>query len=375
MDDYDKKAWDALERERQRQLARSPRRLVPGPVRERAGKLARRAHDGASSVPGFDQAEDLVQEVLKAAGDVGAKLAADSLWQSRIISAYTDAGHPVELITDVQQLALRDIDKVKPSIGIGYMAAGAATGAAAGVAVTSGEILALVGGTAGGAAGGVVGGGVGAAPGAGAGATPGAAMVVGAMAADTAAVLFGSAREVFHIAAYYGYDVDRPEERLRALGVLNYATASSQAAKNRAYNELQKLAGMIVRNAAWKQLDHNVITKIVRRVFGLLGQRLTKHTLGMALPFIGIAIGATLNAWTLSRTADGADLLYRQQFLCDKYELPFPIGEPTTTTAEPEHDEDISLADIIEEEIEEQDRADEPLDGEDGSEEPPAASV
>ena len=68
-------------------------------------------------------------------------------------------------------------------------------------------------------------------------------MVVGAMAADTAAVLFGSAREVFHIAAYYGYDVDRPEERLRALGVLNYATATGQAAKNSAYNELQKLAG------------------------------------------------------------------------------------------------------------------------------------
>ena len=115
MDDYDKKAWDALERERRRQLARSPRRLVPGPVRERAGKLARSAHDGASSVPGFEQAEDMVAEVLRAAGEVGAKLAADSLRQSRIISAYTDAGHPVELITDVRELALRDIDKVKPS--------------------------------------------------------------------------------------------------------------------------------------------------------------------------------------------------------------------------------------------------------------------
>src|SRR5437764_15221826 len=100
MDDYDKKAWDALERERQRQLARSPRRLVPGPVRQRAGELAHRAHDGASSVPGFGQAEDVVVEVLRAAGEVGAKLAADALWQSRIIPAYRDAGHSVELITD-----------------------------------------------------------------------------------------------------------------------------------------------------------------------------------------------------------------------------------------------------------------------------------
>ena len=71
-------------------------------------------------------------EVFRAAGEVGAKLAADALWQSRTISAYTDAGHPVELITDIQQLVLRDVDKVKPSIGIRYMAAGAATGAVAG---------------------------------------------------------------------------------------------------------------------------------------------------------------------------------------------------------------------------------------------------
>jgi hypothetical protein len=93
----------------------------------------------------------------------------------------------------------------------------------------------------------------------------------------------------------------------------------------------------------------------------------------MALPFIGIAIGASLNAWTMSRTADGADLLYRQQFLCDKYELPFPSGEPTTERA-PQDDEDIPIADIIEEELEEEERADVPPDGEEGSEEPARSS-
>jgi hypothetical protein len=120
MDEYDRKAWEALGRERQRQLAKSPRRLIPAPVRERAASAARRAREGASSLPGFDEAEDLIEAVLSAAGDVGAKLAADSLWQSRIISAYAKAGHRVELITDIQQLALRDIDKVKPSFDIGY---------------------------------------------------------------------------------------------------------------------------------------------------------------------------------------------------------------------------------------------------------------
>ena len=372
MDEYDRKAWEALERERERELARSPKRLVPGPVRERAGKVARRTHQRASSVPGFDEAEEMLEEVLRAAGDVGAKLAADSLGHSRIVAAFAKAGHPVEMITDIHRLGLRDIDNVKPSFGTAYMAAGAATGAAAGVAVSGAQILALVG-AAGGAAGGAVAGGVGAAPGAGAGAAPGAALVLGAMAVDTGAVLFGTAREIFHTAAYYGYDVDRPEERLRALGVLNYTTAGSQAAKNRAYNELQKLAGMIVRNATWQQLDQNVITKIVKRIFELLSQRITKKKLGTALPFIGIAIGATLNARTLSKTADGADLLYRQQFLCDKYDLPFPSGEPATT-AEQEDEEDLPLAEIIEEEIEEEQHGDEPADEDDDREDPPAAA-
>jgi hypothetical protein len=98
----------------------------------------------------------------------------------------------------------------------------------------------------------------------------------------------------------------------------------------------------------------------VRRIFELLGMRITKLKLASALPIIGIAIGATLNARTLSKTADAADLLYRQQFLCDKYDLPFPKAE-SPDAAGPQGDDDIAVAEIIEEEI----------DGEDGDD-PPA---
>jgi hypothetical protein len=75
----------------------------------------------------------------------------------------------------------------------------------------------------------------------------------------------------------------------------------------------------------------------------------------------------------MSRTADGGDLLYRQQFLCDKYGLAFPSGEPTTA-GKPQNDEDIPIADIIEEEIEEEERADVPPDDEKGSEKPRGTS-
>lgn len=352
MNDYDKKAWDALERERQRQLSHSSKRLMPAAVRRQVRQLGQKAYEGASSVPGFDQAEELIEQVFGAAGGVGGKFAAESLATGRITGAYRKAGHgSVERISDIAQLRLRDVDEVKPRLGMRYIAAGVTSGAAAGFAVSGGELAALVGVAAGGAAGGVAGGGVGAAPGAGVGAAPGAGVVIGAMAADTAAVLLASARAIFHTAAYYGYDVDRPEERLRALGVLNYATATGQAAKNRAYLEAEKLAGMIVRNATWKQLDQNVLTRIVRRVFDVLGMRLTKKSLAVAVPILGVAVGAAINGRALQAAEEGADLLYRQQFLCDKYVLPFPSGNA------PEHDggvdaepEELPLADMIDEE-------------------------
>src|SRR4051794_26047772 len=329
MNDYDKKMWDALDDVRRRQLSHAPKRLIPARVRQ----FGHKAYDGASSVPGFDQTEDFVEYVFGAASDVGAKFAAESLATGRITGAYRKAGHSsVENISDIADLRLRDIDKVKPRLGLRYIAAGVTSGAVAGFAVSGGELAALVGGAAGGAAGGVAGGGVGAAPGAGAGAAPGAGGVVGAMAADTAAVLWGSARATFHTAAYYGYDVHRPEERLRALSVLNYATAAGQAAKNRAYIEAEKLAGMIVRNAAWKQLDQNLVTKIVRRIFEMLSIRLTKKSLAVAVPIVGVAVGAAINGRTLQAAEEGADFLYRQQFLCDKYDLPFPSGDA------PKHD-------------------------------------
>ena len=52
----------------------------------------------------------------------------------------------------------------------------------------------------------------------------------------------------------------------------------------------------------------------------------------------------------------GTDFLYRQQFLCDKYELPFPSGDaPSTKRAVDAEAEEIPIADIIEEETQNDD--------------------
>lgn len=144
--------------------------------------------------------------------------------RSAIISRYQRAGHAVRDLADIRQLDLSEIDKAKPRVRLRYVLALMGEGAVAGLGMTGGVALALRGG----------------AHGAGAKAAPGVGVLVGVTAADAVAVLAASSRVSAEIAAYYGYDVELPHERLRAAGVLGVGLAP-QAGKAGAYQELNKL--------------------------------------------------------------------------------------------------------------------------------------
>ena len=159
------------------------------------------------------------------------------------------------------------------------------------------------------------------APTAGTSTGPGLATILGTMAADVVGTLAASARVVAHIGAYYGYPVAGPEEELFALGVLNFSTAGTQAAKTKAFRDLAVLARLTAKAAPWATLDKFAATQLIRRVFDQLAERLTKKKLASALPVLGILIGAGLNAQLVHKVADDADLAYRTRFLADKYDL------------------------------------------------------
>ena len=249
-----------------------------------------------------------------------------------ILGAFRKRGHDVQVIDDITNLELREIDKVKPNLALAYTATATVEGAAAGFMISGGEIVATGGSVAG----------------AGAGAAPGVGMIVSVMAADAAAVLVAANRAVAHTAAYYGYDLDHPDERLFALAVLSMGTAA-ETGKAAAYIELNKLVQMLARRATWEQLRANVVTGVVEKVFTRLGFRITQRKLGQAVPVIGTVLGAGMNARLLSSVVDDADHIYRERFLRERYAI----------TVEPVHDamsEDadvIDIAEIIDEETEE----------------------
>ena len=244
--------------------------MLPSAVRDRAVKAGQNAKEKFEALPGAHEFESKFVEALGGLGDFGARTAMASVRDDAIIEAYRKRGHTVDDLGDIRKLDLQVIDRVKPKLGLAYTAGATAEGAIAGLAVSGGELLATAAASSGSAP----------------EALPGAAMVIGAMAADAVAVLMGANRAVAHIAAYYGYDVDKPDERLFALAVLGMGTATG-AGKVAAYAEINKLVQMLARRATWEQLRKNTVTRVVEQVFARLGIRITQRKLGQAVPIVG----------------------------------------------------------------------------------------
>ncbi|HEX6347506.1 EcsC family protein [Umezawaea sp.] len=320
MSEYDSRAWASLIEGEQT----TERSLLPAVVRnrlQRTGEVAKRRID---SIPGSEKFQDLLMKALGGFTDLGSRAARASVRSSAVVKSFQKRGHAVESIEDIRKLPLKVLDDVKPRLDIAYISASTVQGAAAGLAVSGGELLGLASGGA-----------------------PGAGVVVGAMAADAAAVLVASQRAVAHVAAYYGYDLTRPEEQMFALGVLNLGT-SSDVTKAAAYLELNKLVQGLARKHTWDQLRQNVVTKVVEQVYAQLGIRLTQRKLGQAVPVVGVLIGAGMNAKTLSRVVDDAEHAYRKRHLQEKYGIVDDVPLPTVTAV---RDDTIPIVDILDAEI------------------------
>jgi hypothetical protein len=337
MTPYEERAWDEIVQWRQDRLTVRTRRLVPAAVRDRAAKAGESAKAKFEGLPGVSEFEARFLKALSGLGDFGARSAMASVRDSAIIGAYRKRGHTVDDLDDIRKLDLRVIDEVKPKLGLAYTAGATVEGAAAGLVVSGGELLATAGGVFG----------------AGAGAAPGAGTVIGALAGDAVAVLLGTNRAVAHIAAYYGYDVDKPDERLFALAVLGMGTAT-EVGKAAAYAEINKLVQMLARRAAWDQLRQNTVTRVVEKVFVRLGFRITQRKLGQAVPVIGAVFGAGMNAKLFLGVTDDAEHVYRERFLRERYGL--PAHDALLARQEPGTDADvIDVAELLDEVIDKND--------------------
>jgi EcsC family protein len=336
---YERAAWEDLAKWRVDRLMSAERHVLPQKARDglaKAGEFGREKFDG---IPGSQRMISTLSRALEGMLSVVNKAAEKSTRRSAVLAAYAKRGHVLTDLEDIRTLDLKLVDKVKPHLGLRYASGTAITGAATGLAVSGGELLATVGTVAG----------------AGAAAAPGVGTIVGALAADAAAMLGAMTRAVARTAAFYGYDTQRPEEQVFALGVLNFGLAQ-QAGKSAAYIELNKIVQALARNATWAQLNKNSVARVIQLVYQRLGIRLTRQKLGQAVPIAGVLIGAGLNARLLARLTDDADRLYRERFLRDKYGLADEGVQPTSDTHDDPADQ-ILIAEIVDDELNAERRA------------------
>ena len=302
IDAYDLSAYDQLLKELSRE---------PGPIK----KLSTKASDaiGAKGKNLYQRlpagATDVLSQATKKSFEGFHKLISEpsfrSIVRSRVEAKYRNLGYPVTSLEHIRELPLKTIDIACPPLRFNYAATMALEGAVTGAAVTGASALATVGTTAS----------------LGAAAAPSLWLVASAIAADTATVLAASMRVIAHEGAYFGHDLRLPEEQAFALAIISWSDAGTNVTKTKAFQELSKVTQHLVRNASRKILSEHAVVAAVEKMAASIGFKITKRKLGQAIPVIGIAIGAGLNAQIINSVAKDAQSAYRLRHLIQMYGL------------------------------------------------------
>ncbi|MGQ9408956.1 EcsC family protein [Mycolicibacterium gilvum] len=301
---YEQQQLEKVREHRERELGRSPRRLVPESVRTKG----RDWYGKALKTPGAAKVKDGGVAALKATAEGAGKFMTRTgqltTSEARVIRAYARKGHSVKHLDDIRELDLRAVDKVASftRLHYAYSVSAAVEGAAAGLAVSGGQALAATGAVAG----------------AGAGSAPGLGTIAAAMGVDAATILTACSRVIAHDALYYGYDPRDPAEEVFMMQVIGLGLAVTPSAKAVAYQQLAILTRSLATNMAWQQLNQQTFVKVVQKFATQFGQKLTKKKLGQLVPIAGVGIGAALNWKMVDDVADAAYWAYRERFLYDK---------------------------------------------------------
>ncbi len=333
--DYERIAWERLRTLVAERVEKKSR--VPAKVRRSMDNAGDKARDTWDKVPGTDNLEEALVKALGGLKDLTLDPAMASVSEKGVVNRFVKHGHDVKVVSDIRDLDLEQLDRVRPKLRTRYSAAAAAEGAAAGLVITGGEALAAFGSVFG----------------AGAGAAPGAGAIAGAMALDAATVIAASARVTAHVGTYYGYEVCTPEEEFFALSAMSFSNSGPHAAKLMAFQQLSVVTQQLVRRKVWAELNEKLIVRVITEMFQRLGLVITKRKLGQAIPVVGVVIGAGLNASYLQSVGRDAELAYRMRFLAEKHGLdpsalaPLPTGRDATGAA----GDYIDIQDIVDVEL------------------------
>ena len=204
------------------------------------------------------------------------EIAQDSVWREAIYEDYRRSGYPVASADDLADLDLRVIDGALRGLDTKYRALTAAEGAAAGYAGLPGILP------------------------------------------DVLALIALNLRAVGEYAAYCGFDVRDPAERLYALEVLGLVSHPTDTAKQVTLAPIIRVTQHVAQRQTVQAAEEFALARAIRNAVEALGVRLTRAKLAQLLPVTGALVGGGFNAYYTSKVCDAAFFLYRERFLLRK---------------------------------------------------------
>jgi hypothetical protein len=285
------------------------------PLRDTVTDLRSMIQGGLRRVPGMQQLDDGVHDVLHQLAAAGAGAGAATLRREAVFARYRARGHDVSDFKDIRRLDVTDVQAALPRLDLAYPALAAVQGGTTSLLMTSGASVAASGS-------GVLG----------LGGLPGIAVIVTSLTGDALLTVASCTRAVAHVGAYYGYDVTKRSEQVLALAILAVGL-SSDADSPDAYEEVASLIASRAKDKDKKKRQQRQLRRLANAVHKRLLAQIGQRELAQLVPVAGVGIGAVLSARLIGRVVDAAEHLYRERFLHEKYDIPFGDEPPEEVVA------------------------------------------
>jgi len=129
-------------------------------------------------------------------------------------------------------------------------------------------------------------------------------------------LLFGiNFRLIQQIGAAYGFQLKGPSFRPLVLSIFNVAASGEKRAKNEALREISVAAAAFANDLAYKGRVTGTFRDQNRHLPREIAKNIVGRKIAQAIPIAGAAVGAGINYWFTTETAEAAYMMFRAMYL------------------------------------------------------------
>ncbi len=141
------------------------------------------------------------------------------------------------------------------------------------------------------------------------------------IAADIPLLFTINLRLIQQIGASYGFPLDRPDYAPVVLSIFNVASSSTREAKNEALREISVAAAALAGDLNYRGRVSGTYRDQTRHLPREIAKNILGRKIAQAIPIAGAAIGAGINYWFTTETAETAYMLFRALYIERKERL------------------------------------------------------